>query len=135
MPAGIGKTAMMMEWFNSSAQVSLRQSEDLQSVYFEVAPLGTPMPEMPINPVHPPANAELLLRFLLPLSVRDQLIGDLTEEFQEVTKFGYRKAVCWYWFQALRSILALCWPWLKKTGFWLLAGKFAQELLRRIGLG
>lgn len=135
VPAGIGKTALLMAWLNSGAAISLRQTEDLRSVYFEAAPLrGVPL-EGPINLFRIPTNAELLLRFLLPISVREQLIGDLAEEFQEVTRFGHRKAILWYWFQALRSILALCWPSLKKVGTLALAGKFAHEVLRRIGLG
>jgi hypothetical protein len=52
----------------------------------------------------PPALAELLLQFL-PARVRDAVIGDLYEDFQEnLTKHGLRRARRLYWHEVLRSV-------------------------------
>ena len=52
-----------------------------------------------------PAYAERLLYLSLPPKDADGLIGDLTEEFHEITKkHGETFAVGWYWWQTFTSI-------------------------------
>lgn len=55
-----------------------------------------------------PPSAEKLLYLLLPKKKRDDVIGDLEEEYEKVVrKFGYSFARRWYWFQASTSILSM----------------------------
>jgi hypothetical protein len=62
--------------------------------------------------VRPPCFGEYLLYFLLTKAERVYLIGDLTEEYEQVLhKFGKRAATWWYYKQVLESI----WPLLSRT--------------------
>ncbi len=56
----------------------------------------------------PPNRAEMLLHFGLPKRDREYMIGDLEEEFRGVIlpKYGPRVAARWYWWQAVRSVVA-----------------------------
>ncbi|HXT15346.1 MAG TPA: ADOP family duplicated permease [Gemmatimonadaceae bacterium] len=51
----------------------------------------------------PPRAAELLLRILLPRTIREVLLADLAEAY---ARPGRRQRVAWYWGQAARA----CWP-------------------------
>ncbi|MCG8360805.1 MAG: permease prefix domain 2-containing transporter [Kiloniellales bacterium] len=57
----------------------------------------------------PPRRAVVIMDFLLPHSTRENLIGDLEEEYRTkiLPKYGVRVANRWYWWQALRSVLAV----------------------------
>ena len=57
----------------------------------------------------PPSRAEFMLLTLLPAKDRDNVTGDLAECYREVIKpkYGVKRAVWWYRFQALRSIVSL----------------------------
>jgi len=59
----------------------------------------------------PPLGAEQLLHLFLSKSDREELIGDLEEEYRTVIlpRFGPRFARTWYWTQALRSIVPMAW--------------------------
>ncbi len=56
----------------------------------------------------PPTRAEMLLHFGLPKRDRECMIGDLEEEYRRVIlpKYGGRVAARWYWWQAVRSVIA-----------------------------
>ncbi len=56
----------------------------------------------------PPKRAEMLLHFGLPKRDRECMIGDLEEEYRTVIlpKYGPRVAARWYWWQAVRSVVA-----------------------------
>ena len=56
----------------------------------------------------PPKRAEMLLHFALPKRDRECMIGDLEEEYRTVIlpKYGAGVAVRWYWWQAVRSVIA-----------------------------
>ena len=56
----------------------------------------------------PPKRAEMLLHFCLPKCDRECMIGDLEEEYRTVIlpKYGPRVAARWYWWQAVRSVVA-----------------------------
>ncbi len=56
----------------------------------------------------PPNRAEMLLLFGLPKRDREYMIGDLEEEYRTVIlpKYGPRVAARWYWWQAVRSVVA-----------------------------
>lgn len=56
----------------------------------------------------PPKRTAMLLHFCLPKRDRECMIGDLEEEYRTVIlpKYGTRVAVRWYWWQALRSVVA-----------------------------
>ncbi len=58
----------------------------------------------------PPNRAEMLLHFGLPKRDRECMIGDLEEEFRTIIlpKYGPRVAARWYWWQAVRSVVAAC---------------------------
>jgi hypothetical protein len=57
-------------------------------------------------PSEPPIAAHYLLRLFLPAKYRDNLIGDLLEEFHEdvVPVFGQRRAWFWFWKQTITSL-------------------------------
>jgi putative ABC transport system permease protein len=57
----------------------------------------------------PPEIPRRLLRRLVPADVRDQLVGDLDEEFQRfvVPARSHARANWWYWRQVLRSLPAV----------------------------
>jgi hypothetical protein len=61
----------------------------------------------------PPKHAEQLLLLILCKRDRDNLMGDLEEDFRKVqAKQGIRFARLWYWKQALGS----AWPLIRKLG-------------------
>jgi hypothetical protein len=84
------------------------------------------VPEQP-----PPAAAERMLRWIIPLKLQDAILGDLAEMYADThAKFGPREARRLYWWHALRSVApvlrqaavrwsALVWlgEWLRRT-FW-----------------
>jgi hypothetical protein len=52
-----------------------------------------------------PLDGQYLLRLLAPRERRDDLIGDLEEEYHQVeADHGHRKAVIWYWTQVVLSL-------------------------------
>lgn len=54
----------------------------------------------------PPAIAEKILSLSLPAELREQMLGDLYEEFQQyqVPQQGLFRARCWYYWQTIQSI-------------------------------
>lgn len=54
----------------------------------------------------PPVIAEKILALSLPAELREQMLGDLYEEFQQyqVPQQGLFKARCWYYWQTIQSI-------------------------------
>lgn len=63
-----------------------------------------------------PKAARFLL-LMLPKSAREHLVGDLEEEFSNVVlpEYGPRAARCWYWWQAICSILPMLWAGVKRV--------------------
>ena len=59
----------------------------------------------------PPKVAELILTWSLPAVIRDQLIGDLYEEFYELLEGGTDpvRAHFWFWRQSLSTTLLYLW--------------------------
>src|ERR1700733_2350281 len=59
----------------------------------------------------PPRSAVRLLQLSLPVDARDEIIGDLGEDFAELARtHGARAAARWYWRQALQFIWTLGQP-------------------------
>jgi hypothetical protein len=71
---------------------------------------------------HPPEVAELILRGLLPLDMRETVSGDLLEEYREsqVPAVGEFRADLWYWRQVGGMWLRAYW-WLVVSAVFLLA--------------
>jgi len=72
--------------------------------------------KLPTNSPSPPIIAEKLLAWVLPANIREQLLGDLYEEFyqmhgQENSKLGPKR---WFWRQCICS--ALFYMWKQKGG-------------------
>lgn len=61
-----------------------------------------------LTPKPPPSWATLALHFLLPHRRRLAIIGDLAEEYGEMSqKHGRKAAIAWYVWQAVRSTIQL----------------------------
>lgn len=81
----------------------------------------------------PPWRAVAIMDFLLPHSNRESLIGDLEEEYRTriLNSYSLRTARRWYWWQALRSVLAVIWErirmWLGAAFLVKAAGWLAQK--------
>ena len=62
-----------------------------------------------------PRNAKFLL-LLIPRKSRENLVGDLEEEFSTIIlpRCGQRKAQAWYWWQVSASIAPLVWAQVKR---------------------
>jgi hypothetical protein len=70
-----------------------------------------------VNPHSPPRLANWLLRWLLPAIDREEIMGDLAEEFSfRIQSHG--SCWSWYWGQALRSIPPMVWM-AARQGRWL----------------
>jgi putative ABC transport system permease protein len=106
---------------------------------------------MPTRPARPPLAVRLLFRALLPIAERDEVLSELTAEFEQRVHAGGRAAARrWAWRQALGSTPALLrrgW-WRGTTGFepdanrlrpggpmyesWIMDGRYAvRRLLAR----
>jgi hypothetical protein len=74
----------------------------------QIQMLDWPWIDVQIAPRKPPEMARYVLHLLLSRRDRQNLIGDLIEEFQTVQlpEFGVRKANFWFWEQAISSV----WP-------------------------
>ena len=66
--------------------------------------------------MRPPRLAEALLHALLPSDDRDEVLGDLAEEFSERVMASATQARLWYWRQALRSLPPLALLRLRSDG-------------------
>ena len=62
----------------------------------------------------PPENVERLLCYLLPMDRRNEILGDLAEDYQTnlLPKYGPREARRMYWSHFIRSVAATVPPWL-----------------------
>ena len=81
------------------------------------------------EPERPPHFAQLALRFLLTEDAKDNVIGDLTEEYAEKqTELGRRGAQAWYYKQALLSMAPLLWHRVRR-----LSRSIVSGALRRFG--
>ena len=78
-----------------------------------------------MNPHSPPRLANWLLRCLVPATDREEIMGDLAEEFFLRTQ-SPRSCRSWYWGQALRSIPPIAWNAARQ-------GRWIRTLL--VGLG
>jgi hypothetical protein len=65
--------------------------------------------------IRPPSSAKFLL-LLVPRRYRENLIGDLEEEYATIVapQFGLEKARLWYWWQVLASLTPLLWAEIKR---------------------
>lgn len=86
-----------------------------------------------IDDQHVPKFAEYLLHFL-PKKDREQLLGDLEEEYRGIyKKFGRRKATFWYYCQVVMSF----WPYIAHTIMkllgWGVVGWVGSAIRRLIG--
>lgn len=63
------------------------------------------------EPLRPPKKAEKLLYLLLPKKHREEILGDLTEEYYQdiVPIHGAKFAKRWFWSQTIRSIISVSW--------------------------
>lgn len=67
------------------------------------------------NHKQPPQFALYLLMRTAPSHLREEILGDLSEEFQLRTKQSPRSAKTWYWGQAIRSYPFFLANWLQRT--------------------
>jgi hypothetical protein len=75
----------------------------------------------------PPRFGQYLLYLFVPRKIREPLMGDLEEQFEEVAAtFGRRKARFWYYVQVARAF----WPILAKWGLLAWAGQLFSKLIR-----
>jgi hypothetical protein len=83
-----------------------------------------PLPPPPSEPL----VAEWLMSLLCKRDVREAVLGDLAERFQERAELdGLRSAQLWYWRQLARSFGRFAWSWLVRVAE-------LHSLLRLIGL-
>jgi len=81
----------------------------------------------------PPLGPKFLLKTFLGKERRDEQIGDLVEEYQEVLEeYGEGHARFWFWMQTLRSLFPHAGRWIEKI-IEKLTSAMASELFRRIG--
>jgi hypothetical protein len=83
----------------------------------------------------PPLAAERLLHYLLPRARREEILGDLQEDYYTtwLHKFGPREARRLYWWHALRSIAPMLWSAVKTSGIVTLIIRTADWLRERLG--
>jgi hypothetical protein len=76
-----------------------------------------PEVQAPTEPPRP-RRAELLLNYILPKVRREEILGDLQEDYDTtwLPKFGPRQARRLYWWHAIRSIAPMLWTAVKKWG-------------------
>jgi hypothetical protein len=80
----------------------------------------------------PPQFAEYILYLLLTKAERVYLIGDLTEEFNQVLeKFGAKRAKLWYHKQVLTSVSPLLYRWLTRLKSVVAVLELLERLFRR----
>ena len=62
----------------------------------------------------PPQSAERLLCYLLPMHRRDEILGDLAEDYRTnfLPKYGLREARRMYWSNFIRSVATTVPPWI-----------------------
>lgn len=85
-------------------------------------------PDGAAAPPEPPKHGERVLLMLLSKDERENMIGDLAEEFAKIAdKHGARFAKVWYWRQVVEST----WPLLKRALRWGLLA-YAWDLIRRL---
>ena len=78
----------------------------------------------------PPKAATYLLHYL-PKEHRQDTIGDLEEEFQDIhDSFGYKRAAVWYWWQTIASIIPFVARGAPKLVRWATIGWIA-DIIRR----
>ena len=70
-----------------------------------------------MNPNSPPRLADWLLRWLIPATDREQIRGDLAEEFSLRVQSSVSSR-SWYWGQTLRSIPPMAWKTVRQ-GHWI----------------
>jgi hypothetical protein len=68
--------------------------------------------------LEPPLKAERLLNYVLPRARREEILGDLEEDYHTnwLPKFGHREARRLYWWHAIRSTGPMLWIGLKASG-------------------
>lgn len=69
-----------------------------------------------MNPHSPPRLANWLLRCFVPATDREEIMGDLAEEFSLRTQ-SPGSCRSWYWGQALRSIPPIAWKAARQGGW------------------
>jgi hypothetical protein len=69
-------------------------------------------------PAPPPRHAERLLNYVLPRARREEILGDLEEDYYTkwLPKYGAQEARRLYWADAIRSIAPLLWTAVKRSG-------------------
>ena len=82
----------------------------------------------------PPLGAQRLLYFVLPRKNRQDIIGDLAEEYKTeiLPRLGRRGAVVWYWSQAIRSVAPVVYRALVKSSVLAGVAKFLSWLWRKL---
>jgi hypothetical protein len=82
------------------------------------------------RPPSPPKFGEYLIYLFISRNIRDNLLGDLQEEFLEVYgKFEERKARIWYYNQVLKSLYPLIRRFIIKWGLIGLIGKWVSKIM------
>lgn len=62
----------------------------------------------------PPRAGEFLIGLFCTRGLREAIVGDLAEKFQERAATSTRRARAWYWFQVVRSFGAFGWGWVRR---------------------
>jgi hypothetical protein len=70
------------------------------------------------TPLQPPLQAERLLNYVLPRARREEILGDLQEDYYTtwLPKFGPQEARRLYWLHTIRSIAPMLWTGVKRSG-------------------
>ncbi len=85
---------------------------------------------------YPPKSAKYLIYLFLPATDRENIAGDLAEEYQTIIlpEFGLRRARFWYWKQVICSIWPLIGIRLRRILTIGAIAKAAHEIYKRLGL-
>jgi hypothetical protein len=88
-----------------------------------------------LTPPPPPRHAERLLNYVLPRARREEILGDLEEDYYTkwVPKYGFQEARRLYWSDAIRSIAPMLWSGVKGSGIIAAILGVAEWLRDRLG--
>lgn len=123
----IGKVLGGVDHLVSAKQLRMALLEAFVNAH--VAPLAVEEPAAST----PPRFAEYLLYIFLPKRSRDNMLGDLEEEYYKAyRRYGYRYAQVFYWSQVVRSLWPLIAALVQKALKWGVLGWLGHAIRRLI---
>jgi hypothetical protein len=96
-----------------------QRPESLESVLQQIRQIIDEVEEEDqLQPPPPPRQAERLLNYVLPRTRREEILGDLEEDYYNkwLPKYGVDEARRLYWADAIRSIAPMLWTAVKRSG-------------------